>query len=215
MKKINMFLADWLVAAVWGILFPFGESVCAVIMLFVTSFFAVLNYRAAKKTVTLFLLDIDLMGASVCGILLNNFFFIRFVYADRDTVSSMVVIIFLALLYLTLVMIISMAIKEAGRRRRRRIIDRLASSDDRSYPEPDGEEEDYYDEEDEEEDEDDDDEGFFRENDYRQGFETERRVLESLNHISDNGDDDDEEPDEEADDESKGPKFKVIKKGKK
>ncbi|MCR5650489.1 MAG: hypothetical protein K6F86_04850 [Lachnospiraceae bacterium] len=210
MKKVNMFLLDWLIVPVWCLLFPLGEVLSAVIMMFVTAVFCYLNYRNSKKTVTLFLEDINLMGAAVLGILLNNLLYIRFIYADREKVSAMVLIIFLALVYLTFIMIFSMTVKEIGRRRRRRIINKLASPDhtetDESYPDDDEE----YDDDDGYDDDDDD-----------AGFETERRVLASMSRMSDNGRDgseiseDDEEDSPEEDDESKGPKFKVIKKARK
>lgn len=204
MKKLNMFVLDWLVIPVWCAIFPLGDAVCAIIMAFVTAVFCFLNYRDSRRTVTLFLEDINLMGATVLGIMLNNLLFIRFIYADRERVSAMVVIIFVALVYVTFLMIISMTVKEIGRRKRRRIINSLADSD------PADPDEDRYRRRYDFADDDDDD----FEDEREDRFETERRVLERMNRMSDNVMDrveDEEEP--ETEDETKGPKFKVIKKG--
>ena len=219
MKKTNMYIVDWLIVPVWCVLFPLGETASAVIMMFVTAFFCILNHRSSKKTVTLVLKDINLMGATVLGILLSNFLFIRLIYADRDRVSVMVVIIFMALLYEAFLMILSMIIKEIGRKRRRRIINRLAMDEpsEGDTDEDDGlyEEDDDYDDDD---DDDYDDDELLDDEEEEKGFRTERRVLESLNHIGDNDKDsvaEAEVEDDISEDESKGPKFKVIKKAKK
>ena len=215
MKKTNMYIIDWLTVPIYCLLFPLGETASAIIMMFVTAVFCILNHRTSKKTMSLVLKDINLMGATVLGILLSNLLFIRFIYADRDRVSAMVVIIFLALMYETFLMILSMIIKEIGRKRRRRIINRLAMDEpsDRDADEDDGDD-DYDDDDDYGYDDDDD----LMDEEEEKGYQTERRVLESLNHIGDNDKDDAKEAADEEDaasDEGKGPKFKVIKKAKK
>lgn len=217
MKRANMYFIDWLTVPIWCALFPLDQIPSAVIMAFVAALFCWLNHRNSKKTMSLVLMDVNLMGATVLGILLSNLLFIRFVYADRDRVSLMVVIIFLALVYETLLMIISMIIKEIGRRRRRRIINRLAMD------EPSDEDADDADEDDEDADDYDEDDGYddddlLEDDEAERGYGTERRVLESLGHIGDNGGSDAEDTadeDDTAEDEAKGPKFKVIKKAKK
>ncbi len=197
MKSVNMFVIDWLVVPIWCSLFALGNLKSALIMFPVTLVFAILNYRDSKKTVRLFMEDINLMGATILGILLNNLLFIRFIYADREKVSGMVVEIFTAMVYITLILVISMMIKEISRKRRKRIINKLINEpEDEGYDDDDDDEYDEY--EDFEDDED-------------EKYETERRVLERMNQIRDNG-----ETDEEGDTgENKGPKFKVVvKKGK-
>ncbi len=200
MKKMNMFVLDWLIVPIWCVLFPLGDTIGVLIMAFVTAVFCYLNFKNSRRTVTLFLEDINLMGATVLGILLNNLLYIRFIYADRERVSEMVVIIFLALVYVTFIMIISMTAKEMGRRRRRRIINSLADSDHTDPDDDDG----YYDDDDYDDEYEDDEDR----------FETERRVLERMNRMSDNVKNrvgETEEP--ETENETKEPKFKVIKKG--
>ncbi len=198
MKNVNMFAIDWLVVPIWCSLFALGNLKSALIMFPVTLVFAILNYRDSKKTVRLFMEDINLMGATILGILLNNLLFIRFIYADREKISGMVVEIFTAMVYITLILVISMMVREISRKRRKRIINKLINEpdDDEGYGD-----DDEYDEDDDYEDEDDEEEK----------YETERRVLERMNQIRDN-----EETDEEGDmEENKGPKFKVVvKKGK-
>ncbi len=204
MKRLNMFLADWITVLIWCSLFALDIRITLMIMAFVLLIFAVLNYYDSKKTVRLFMEDINLMGATIIGILLSNLLFIKLVYADRERVSTMVVEIFAAMVYITVIMIISMIIKEVSRKRRRRIINRLINEPDESSEEE-GDDDDYDDEED---DYDDDEE--------EEKYETERRVLERMDQISDNEEDTDDDTDEGLDDEEhKGPKFKVVvKKGK-
>ena len=142
--KINMFLLDWLIVPVWCSIFALGGGTGTLIMSAVVLIFAILNTHFEKKTVRLVLVDINLMFASTIGIVLNNLLFIRFVYADRSIVNSMIVEIFAMLFYITVIMIISMTVRELARKKRRKIINRLAYDDDEDYYED--EEDDDFDE---------------------------------------------------------------------
>ncbi|MCR5487596.1 MAG: hypothetical protein K6F35_08705 [Lachnospiraceae bacterium] len=128
--KANMFLIDWIVAAVWVSLFGLGLSTSVIILFPVTLIFGILNYTHSKKILRIVLLDMNLMMASVIGIMLNAFLFINFVYADPETVSMMIVLIFFSLIYITLIMVFSMIALESGRKKRRRIVNSLAEGEE-------------------------------------------------------------------------------------
>lgn len=195
--KLNAFLTDWLIVPVWCSIFALGMKTGTLIMLPVMLVFAVLNAHFVKKTFSLMLVDINLMAASVTGVILNSLLFTRFIYADRMNVSSMMAGIFICVFYLTFIMIISMTVKDVKRRRRQRIINRLAYEDDSS-----GEDEDFS----EDEDEDDDD---LYPGDEEDALSVERRMAQRLLHKDEEGDMEEEEDDSPRERE---PKFKVIKK---
>ncbi len=193
--NVNMFLLDWIVLPIWISLFGLGNATAAVIMLPVTLIFAILNYYYAKKMLRLFLVDMNLMMASILGIMVNTLLFVRFVYADRSAVSLMIVLILFTLFFLTVVMIISMILKESGRKKRRRIINRLVSEPLREEKEED--------EEDEEEEED------------RESFLNSLRLKRNEPEEAEEEEDEDESEEEDEDeddgpDETKGPKFRVV-----
>ncbi len=194
--RLNMYLIDWAIVPVWCSIFALGLKTGMIIMLPVMLIFAVLNALNAKKTITLMLTDINLMMASVAGVILNSLLFTRFIYADRMNVSAMMAAIFISLFYLTLIMIISMTVKDVRRRQRRRIINRLAYEDDGTDED---DKDDDYDEDDDFDDEDDEDD-----------MSVERRMASRLLHKEAEGDEDEE--DEEESPHNREPKFKVIKK---
>ncbi len=205
--KMNMFLLDWVVFVVWVSLFGLGIVTGTVIMLPVTLIFGILNYSYSRKMLRLFLLDMNLMMASTAGIMVNTFLFIRFVYADRETVSMMVAVVFFNLFFITMIMIISMIVRDSGRKKRKRIINSLASENDReSSRRGQSREEDEDEEEDEEA--------------YRYGNRD--SFIHPLGSTDPGKEDTEEEPEDrdeddedDEDDENKGPKFRVIVKDKK
>ncbi len=209
--KMNMFLLDWVVFVVWVSLFGLGIATGTVIMLPVTLIFGILNYSYSKKMLRLFLLDMNLMMASTAGIMLHTFLFIRFVYADRETVSMMVAVVFFNLFFITMIMIVSMIARDSGRKKRNRIINSLASGNERdSYRRGRTQEE-------EEEEEEESGEAYHYAN--RDSFlhplgstdpgqEDEEEAAEEEEPDRDDDEDDDE-------DGKKGPKFRVIVKDKK
>jgi len=204
--KLNMFFLDWIVVPVWCSVFALGGEAGMLIMAPVTLIFAILNHMYAKKTVRLVLVDVNLMLATIAGIVISTMLFLRFIYADKSIVNGMVVEIFSALFYLTFLMIISMIVKETGRSRRRRIINKLAYEPDDDEDDEEDEDGDYYD------DDDDDDDDLFDE----EQESVEKRMADRLRRQEREKEEEEEDDDDEADgksrDNSREPKFKVVKK---
>ncbi len=205
--KMNMFLLDWVVFVVWVSLFGLGIATGTVIMLPVTLIFGILNYSYSKKMLRLFLLDMNLMMASTAGIMLHTLLFIRFVYADRESVSMMVAVVFFNLFFITMIMIVSMIVRDSGRKKRNRIINSLAGDNERdSYRRRQSRAQEEEEEENEEA--------------YRYGNRD--SFLHPLgspdpgqNEEEEEEEDTDQDDEEDDDEEQKGPKFRVIVKDKK
>ena len=207
-----MFLLDYMIVPVWAVFSIMGNVNSARIMIPVTIIFVIINYFNTRNSTRLFLLDINLAAASVAGIILNTFLYIRFVYADPQIITNMVTIIFLYTMGVIFACIISLVVKVIVHRRNMRIISRMTSGD-------------YYSDDDDEEDEDDDE----VDDEDDEEDEDSRSFLSSVSGFlrrsdEEDGDDEDEDDDEDDDDENDGddsdkgyekpdgPKFRVIKK---
>ena len=210
MESLNMFLLDYLIVPIWAVFSIMGNRNSARIMIPVTAVFIVINYFNTRSTTKLFLLDINLAAASVAGIILNTFLYIRFVYADPQIITDMVTIIFLYTLCIIGACMLCLVIKVIIHKRNMRIISRMASG---NY------DADEYDDDDEDDFEDYDDE--YDEEDEEEEEEDRRSFLSSIsNFLTVEEDEDEEEGEEEDDDEDEddgyvkpdGPKFRVIKK---
>ena len=210
-----MFLLDYMIVPVWAVFSIMGNVNSARIMIPVTIIFVIINYFNTRNSTRLFLLDINLAAASVAGIILNTFLYIRFVYADPQIITNMVTIIFLYTMGVIFACIISLVVKVIVHRRNMRIISRMTSGDYYSDDDDDDDEEDEDDDEDDDEVDDEDDEE----------DEDSRSFLSSVSGFlrrsdEEDGDDEDEDDDDEndGDDSDKGyekpdgPKFRVIKK---
>ena len=209
--SLNMFLLDYMIVPVWAVFSIMGNVNSARIMIPVTIIFVIINYFNTRNSTRLFLLDINLAAASVAGIILNTFLYIRFVYADPQIITNMVTIIFLYTMGVIFACIISLVVKVIVHRRNMRIISRMTSGD---YYSDDDDDDDEEDEDDDEVDDEDDEED-----------EDSRSFLSSVSGFlrrsdEEDGDDEDEDDDDEndGDDSDKGyekpdgPKFRVIKK---
>ena len=95
-----MFLLDYLIIPIWTVFSVLGNVKSAYIMIPITLVFIIINYFNTRKMTKLLLLDINLAAASMFGIILNSFLFIRFIYADPEIMTNMVMIIFLYVLYI-------------------------------------------------------------------------------------------------------------------
>ncbi len=199
--KHNMYLYDWIIVPVWCSIFALGSKTGMLIMAPVVLVFGILNTVFARKTVSLVTVDINLMMAAVTGIILNSLLFTRFIYADRENVSNMIVDIFAEVFYITFIMIFSLVVKDARRSYRRRIINRLAYEDDNDDDE---------DDDDYEYDDDDDDDGLLDEDE--DDMRIEKRFAGGILRKSSEDEDDDDDEEDAPDRKSKEPKFKVIKK---
>ncbi len=203
--RLNIYLLDWAIVPAWCSIFALGGRMGMLIMLPVMFIMCIVNSRWTKKTVSLVLVDINLMMAAVAGIVLNSLLFTRFVYADRDNVSTMMVEIFASVFFITFMMIVSLVIKDVKRTRIRRIINALADSEDDDDDEEDDDDDYPYDDDEE----DDDDDLFDDEDEERE----ERRMISGL--LKKRKGSDEEEPEDDGDEEApneREPKFKVIKK---
>lgn len=211
--SLNMFLLDYLIVPIWAVFSIMGNVNSARIMIPVTIIFVIINYFNTRNSTRLFLLDINLAGASIAGIILNTFLYIRFVYADPQIITNMVTIIFLYTMGVIFACIISLVVKVIVHWRNMRIISRMTSGD---YYADDADDDDDYEEDEDEDDEDDEED------------EDSRSFLSSVSGFlrrNDDGDGNDDEDDEDdgddgndGDDSGKGyekpdgPKFRVIKK---
>lgn len=212
-ESLNMFFLDYLIVPIWAVFAVMGNVNSAKIMIPVTVLFLVVNYFNTRSTTKLFLLDINLAAASVAGVILNTFLYIRFVYADPQIITDMVGIVFLYVLGIIGVCMLCLMIKILVHKRNMSIINRMTYEDYGSSDTDD--DDDLYDDEDEyeddEEDEDEDDEGDGRGGlmSSLSGFFGRKDEDEEDDEEEDHDDDDDEDDEYEKPD---GPKFRVVKK---
>lgn len=215
-SSLNMFLLDYLIIPIWTVFSVLGNVKSAYIMIPITLVFIIINYFNTRKMTKLLLLDMNLAAASMFGIILNSFLFIRFIYADPEIMRNMVMIIFLYVLYIIMGCVMCMLFKTLYHRYNMHIINRMAEDESEygSYGYDEENDDDGY-EEDDEEDDDEEEEYDAKE---RRGFLssvtdllTGRAEDTSDDEEDDTGGEEDEEDDEEEDKPS-GPKFRVIKK---
>ena len=203
-ESLNMYLLDYLIVPVWAVFSVLGNMQSGKIMVPITLVFIAVNYMSTRNSAKLFLLNINLATASIAGIILNTFLYIRFVYADPQIITNMVSLIFLYTFYITFASIICLLLKALMHRRNMRIISRMAEG---AYDaEDDDEEDEYYDEDEEDEEDEDDEEGT--------GFLTSISNLLKSRGEQENPAEKEDEEDEEDDGYEKpdGPKFRVVKK---
>lgn len=120
--KINMYAADWLCLLIWICLFGLGNLVSAFIMLPVTLIFGILNYLYSRTPMKVFRTDINLMAVTAIGIVLNSLLFVTFIYGDALAVGTMVLEIVAGIIYVFVIAVISMLIKEHVRKSNARIL---------------------------------------------------------------------------------------------
>lgn len=211
-ESLNMYLLDYLIVPVWAVFSVLGNMQSGKIMVPITLVFIAVNYMSTRNSAKLFLLNINLATASIAGIILNTFLYIRFVYADPQIITNMVSLIFLYTFYITFASIICLLLKALMHRRNMRIISRMAEG---AYDAEDDEEDEYYDEDEDDEDEDDVDEDEEDEDDEEgTGFLTSISNLLKSRGEQENPAEKEDEEDEEDDGYEKpdGPKFRVVKK---
>lgn len=212
-SSLNMFLLDYLIVPIWMVFSVLGNRNSARIMIPVTLLFLVINYLNTRSATKLFFLDINLAAASVAGIILNTFLYIKFVYADPQIITDMVALIFIFTLSIIAASILFLAFKSLMHRRNMRIISRMAEGAyDEDDDEDDEDDEDYDDEDDEDDedyDEDDEDDG-----EEGTGFLTSiSNLLKSREaEASEEEEEEDEEDEEDEYEKPDGPKFRVVKK---
>ena len=209
-ESLNMYLLDYLIVPVWAVFSVLGNMQSGKIMVPITLVFIAVNYMSTRNSAKLFLLNINLATASIAGIILNTFLYIRFVYADPQIITNMVSLIFLYTFYITFASIICLLLKALMHRRNMRIISRMAEG---AYDaEDDDEEDEYYDEDEEDEDEEDEDDEDDEEG--GTGFLTSISNLLKSRGEQENPAEKEDEEDEEDDGYEKpdGPKFRVVKK---
>ncbi len=209
-SSLNMFLLDYLIVPIWMVFSVLGNRNSARIMIPVTFLFLVINYLNTRSATKLFFLDINLAAASVAGIILNTFLYIKFVYADPQIITDMVALIFIFTLSIIVASILFLAFMSLMHRRNMRIISRMAEG---AYDEDDDDEYDEYDEDDED-DEDYDDEDDEDDGEEGTGFLTSiSNLLKSREAEASEEEEEEEEEDEEDEYEKPdGPKFRVVKK---
>ena len=209
-SSLNMFLLDYLIVPIWMVFSVLGNRNSARIMIPVTFLFLVINYLNTRSATKLFFLDINLAAASVAGIILNTFLYIKFVYADPQIITDMVALIFIFTLSIIAASILFLAFKSLMHRRNMRIISRMAEG---AYDEDDDDEYDEYDEDDED-DEDYDDEDDEDDGEEGTGFLTSiSNLLKSREaEASEEEEEEDEEDEEDEYEKPDGPKFRVVKK---
>ncbi len=208
-SSLNMFLLDYLIVPIWMVFSVLGNRNSARIMIPVTFLFLVINYLNTRSATKLFFLDINLAAASVAGIILNTFLYIKFVYADPQIITDMVALIFIFTLSIIAASILFLAFKSLMHRRNMRIISRMAEG---AYDEDD--EDDEEDDEDDEDDEDYDDEDDEDDGEEGTGFLTSiSNLLKSREaEASEEEEEEDEEDEEDEYEKPDGPKFRVVKK---
>ena len=207
-ESLNMYLLDYLIVPVWAVFSVLGNMQSGKIMVPITLVFIAVNYMNTRNSAKLFLLNINLATASIAGIILNTFLYIRFVYADPQIITNMVSLIFLYTFFITFASIICLLLKALMHRRNMRIISRMAEG---AYDaEDDDEEDEYYDEDEEDEDEDEEDEY----DEEGTGFLTSISNLLTSRGEQENPAEKEDEKDEEDDGYEKpdGPTFRVVKK---
>ena len=211
-ESLNMYLLDYLIVPVWAVFSVLGNMQSGKIMVPITLVFIAVNYMSTRNSAKLFLLNINLATASIAGIILNTFLYIRFVYADPQIITNMVSLIFLYTFYITFASIICLLLKALMHRRNMRIISRMAEG---AYDaEDDDEEDEYYDEDEEDEDEEDEDDEDDEDDEEGTGFLTSISNLLKSRGEQENPAEKEDEEDEEDDGYEKpdGPKFRVVKK---
>ncbi len=211
-ESLNMFFLDYLIVPIWAVFSVMGNKQSAKIMIPITIVFLAVNYFNTRNTTKLFLLDINLGAASVAGIILNSFLFIKFVYADPQTVADMVGIIFFYTFFIIIACIFCLILKALIHKRNMRIISRMA---DGAYDADDDYE---YDEDEDEDDEDDEDDDEYEE-DEDEDSEDGTGFLTSITNLLKSREQEEEDEEEEEDDDKSdgyekpdGPKFRVVKK---
>lgn len=200
-SSLNMFLLDYLIIPIWMVFSVLGNRNSARIMIPVTFLFLVINYLNTRSATKLFFLDINLAAASVAGIILNTFLYIKFVYADPQIITDMVALIFIFTLSIIAASILFLAFKSLMHRRNMRIISRMAEG---AYDEDDDEDDEDDEDYDDEDDEDDGEEGT--------GFLTSISNLLKSREASEEEEEEDEEDEEDEYEKPDGPKFRVVKK---
>ena len=214
-SSLNMFLLDYLIIPIWTVFSVLGNVKSAYIMIPITLVFIIINYFNTRKMTKLLLLDMNLAAASMFGIILNSFLFIRFIYADPEIMRNMVMIIFLYVLYIIMGCVMCMLFKSLYHRYNMHIINRIAEDDREygTYEEEDDDDDDGYEEDDEEEEEEYDAKerrGFLSS---VTDFLTRRSEETEDDEESDTGvDEEDKESDYDDQEKPSGPKFRVIKK---
>lgn len=214
-SSLNMFLLDYLIIPIWTVFSVLGNVKSAYIMIPITLVFIIINYFNTRKMTKLLLLDMNLAAASMMGIILNSFLFIRFIYADPQIMTNMVMIIFLYVLYIIMGCVMCMLFKSLYHRYNMHIINRIAEDDREygTYDEEDDDDDDGYEEDDEEEEEEYDAKerrGFLSS---VTDFLTRRSEETEDDEESDTGvDEEDKESDYDDQEKPSGPKFRVIKK---
>lgn len=218
-RSLNMFILDYLIVPVWAVFSVLGNRNAARIMIPITIVFLALNYLNTKSTTRLFMLDINLAAASLAGIVLNSFLFIRFVYADPQVITDMVSIIFFYTFFVIAACILCLTLKLILHKRNMRIISRMAEG---AYDADDADEDEYYNEDDDDEDEYEDED----EDEDEEGSEDGKGFLTSVTNLlkkreeddteeeedEDEDEDDDEDDDDDGYEKPDGPKFRVVKK---
>ena len=211
-ESLNMYLLDYLIVPVWAVFSVLGNMQSGKIMVPITLVFIAVNYMSTRNSAKLFLLNINLATASIAGIILNTFLYIRFVYADPQIITNMVSLIFLYTFYITFASIICLLLKALMHRRNMRIISRMAEG---AYDaEDDDEEDEYYDEDEEDEDEEDEEDEDDEDDEEGTGFLTSISNLLKSRGEQENPAEKEDEEDEEDDvyEKPDGPKFRVVKK---
>ncbi len=214
-SSLNMFLLDYLIIPIWTVFSVLGNVKSAYIMIPITLVFIIINYFNTRKMTKLLLLDMNLAAASMMGIILNSFLFIRFIYADPQIMTNMVMIIFLYVLYIIMGCVMCMLFKSLYHRYNMHIINRIAEDDREygTYDEEEDDDDDGYEEDDEEEEEEYDAKerrGFLSS---VTDFLTRRSEETEDDEESDTGvDEEDKESDYDDQEKPSGPKFRVIKK---
>ncbi len=205
MEKLNMFFLDYIIIPIWIVFSALGNKNSAKIMIAITIVFIVLNYLSTRNATKLFFLDINLAAASIVGIILNSFLYIRFVYADPEIVTDMTVIIFGYTFFIITGCMICLILKSLIHRRNMKIITRMAHG---AYDDVD--DIDFYSEDDDEEEEEEEiDAGKIS------SFISSIKGFISRDGEEDEEDEGSEDEEEDAEDDYKkpdGPKFRVVKK---
>ena len=218
-ESLNMFMLDYLIVPIWAVFSIMGNKNSARILIPITFIFLMINYFNTRNTTKFFLLDINLAAASVAGVILNTFLYIKFIYADPQIITDMISIIFLYTLGIIAFCMICLMFKVLMHKRNMRIISRMASG---AYDAEDSYE---YEDDDDDDYDDDDDEDYDDEAYNAEIYDASRRrgFLSSISNFLTGGDEYEEDEDDSGADDSPeddddgyvkpdGPKFRVVKK---
>ena len=218
-ESLNMFMLDYLIVPIWAVFSIMGNKNSARILIPITFIFLMINYFNTRNTTKFFLLDINLAAASVAGVILNTFLYIKFIYADPQIINDMISIIFLYTLGIIAFCMICLMFKVLMHKRNMRIISRMASG---AYDAEDSYE---YEDDDDDDYDDDDDEDYDDEAYNAEIYDASRRrgFLSSISNFLTGGDEYEEDEDDSGSDDSPeddddgyvkpdGPKFRVVKK---